>query len=149
MFDRFFEEVDVGDEWESMGRTITEADIVNFAGVSGDYYPLHMDAEYAAATRFGGRIAHGMLVLSVATGLMNFTPGVIVAFYGMDRIRFIRPTFIGDTIKVRLKAASKENREDGTGVIVCKTEIINQEGRAVTAGTLRMMVNHAPVAVKS
>ena len=149
MFDKYFGEVAVGEVWESKGRTITEADIVNFAGVSGDYYPLHMDREYAEATQFGGRIAHGMLVLSVATGLMNFTEGVIVAFYGMDKIRFVSPTFIGDTIKVRLAAADKEDRGDGTGVIVCQTEIINQDGRTVTAGTLRMLVNHAPVAVES
>ncbi|KZE40290.1 dehydratase [Bhargavaea cecembensis] len=145
MFDKYYEEINVGEEWDSKGRTITETDIVNFAGVSGDFYPLHMDREYAKNTPFGKPIAHGMLVLSVATGLMNLTPGIIAAFYGMDKIRFVRPTFIGDTIKVRMKASDKQERNNGTGVIACKTEIINQNGDTVIAGTLRMLVNRVPV----
>jgi 3-hydroxybutyryl-CoA dehydratase len=145
MFDKYYEEINVGEEWESKGRTITETDIVNFAGVSGDFYPLHMDREYAKNTPFGEPIAHGMLVLSVATGLMNLTPGIIAAFYGMDKIRFVRPTFIGDTIKVRMKVSDKQERNNGTGVIACKTEIINQNGDTVIAGTLRMLVNQVPV----
>lgn len=145
MFDKYYGAIHVGEEWESKGRTITETDIVNFAGVSGDFYPLHMDREYAKTTPFGEPIAHGMLVLSVATGLMNLTPGIIAAFYGMDKIRFVRPTFIGDTVKVRLKVSDKQERNNGTGVIACKTEIINQSGDTVIAGTLRMLVNQAPV----
>lgn len=145
MFNKYYGEVEVGEEWMSGGRTITEADIVNFAGVSGDFYPLHLDREYAKSTLFGKPIAHGMLVLSVATGLMNFKPGIIAAFYGMDKIRFVRPTFIGDTVKVRLTAADKQEGKSGTGVIVCNTEIINQNGETVIAGTLRMLVNKAPV----
>ena len=145
MFNKHYDEVEVGEEWVSDGRTITEADIVNFAGVSGDFYPLHMDREYAGNTPFGKPIAHGMLVLSIATGLMNFTPGIIAAFYGMDNIRFVRPTFIGDTIKVRMKADDKQERKNGTGVIACKTEIVNQNDETVIAGTFRMLVNQAPV----
>ncbi|MFC7365029.1 MULTISPECIES: MaoC/PaaZ C-terminal domain-containing protein [Bhargavaea] len=145
MFNKYYEEVEVGEEWVSGGRTITEADIVNFAGVSGDFYPLHLDREYAKNTPFGEPIAHGMLVLSIATGLMNFTPGVIAAFYGMDHIRFVRPTLIGDTIKVRMKAAEKMERKNGTGVIAYKTEIVNQHGDAVIAGKLRLLLNQAPV----
>lgn len=145
MFNKHYDEVEVGEEWVSGGRTITEADIVNFAGVSGDFYPLHMDREYAGNTPFGKPIAHGMLVLSIATGLMNFTLGIIAAFYGMDNIRFVCPTFIGDTIKVRMKADDKQERKNGAGVIACKTEIVNQNDEMVIAGTFRMLVNQAPV----
>jgi 3-hydroxybutyryl-CoA dehydratase len=143
MFNKYYGEVEVGEEWESGGRTITEADIVNFAGVSGDFYPLHIDREYAKNTPFGEPIAHGMLVLSVATGLMNFTPGIIAAFYGMDKIRFVRPTLIGDTIRVRMKVTDKQERKNGTGVIAYETEIVNQRGEAVIAGTLRLLLNMA------
>ncbi|MED5078355.1 MaoC/PaaZ C-terminal domain-containing protein [Geobacillus stearothermophilus] len=99
-FDRPFEQYALGERHRSRGRTITEADIVRFAGVSGDFYPLHMDQEYAKRTPFGERIAHGMLTLSAATGLWMMELGVVLAFYGIDSLRFVRPVKIGDTIYV-------------------------------------------------
>lgn len=84
MFNRTFDQYAIGEKWVSRGRTVTEADLVNFAGVSGDFYALHTDAEYAKSTPFGQRVAHGMLVLSISTGLMEFTPGIVLAFYGID-----------------------------------------------------------------
>ncbi len=87
---------------ESAARTITEADIVMFASLSGDWNPIHTDAEFAKKTIFGQRIAHGLLTLSVVAGLLvrlGLTERTIVAFYGIDKLRFTKPVFIGDTIK--------------------------------------------------
>ena len=88
LFARYLDDLDVGDSFTTKGRTITEADLVNFAALTWDTYPLHVDAEWAAKTMFGERIAHGMLVLSYAAGLVPMQPGPIVAFYGMDKVRF-------------------------------------------------------------
>ena len=100
----FFEEFQIGDATDSVGRTITEADIVNFAGISGDYNLIHTDAEYARGHLFGQRVAHGLLVLSVASGLavrLGFMEDTIVAFRGLDW-RFTAPVFAGDTVRVRV-----------------------------------------------
>ena len=84
LFARYGDDLEVGDSFTTKGRTITEADLVNFAALTWDTYPLHVDAEWASKTMFGERIAHGMLVLSYAAGLVPMQPGPIVAFYGMD-----------------------------------------------------------------
>ncbi len=89
---KYYEDFEVGYVDTTRARTITEADIVNFAAFSGDWYPLHTDVEYAKKGPFGERIAHGMLVLSVAVGLMPLYEMAIVAFYGMDKVRFTAPT---------------------------------------------------------
>src|SRR4051794_6074204 len=88
MPDRYFEEFEIGQKWITRGRTVTEADIVNFAGVSSDFFPLHMDQDYASKTRFGQRIAHGYLVLSMASGMVPADPEKVEGLYGLDRVRF-------------------------------------------------------------
>ena len=98
MFDRVFSAYQIGESWESRGRTVTESDLVMFAAFSGDWHPLHTDREWAQKGPFGQRIAHGMLTLSLATGLMVFKPGIVLAFYGIDRVRFVKPTYIQDTL---------------------------------------------------
>ena len=104
LFARYADDLEVGDSFTTKGRTITEADLVNFAALTWDTYPLHVDAEWASKTMFGERIAHGMLVLSYAAGLVPMEPGPIVAFYGMDKVRFFAPTKIGDTLRVHVGA---------------------------------------------
>ncbi|RME55597.1 MAG: dehydratase, partial [Caldilineae bacterium] len=106
----YFEEFEIGDACESVGRTITEADIVNFAALSGDWNRIHTDAEYSKQQMFGQRIAHGLLVLSVASGLavrLGFMEETVQAFMKLDW-QFRRPVFIGDT--VRLRATVKEKK---------------------------------------
>ncbi|MGB9905590.1 MAG: MaoC/PaaZ C-terminal domain-containing protein, partial [Desulfotomaculales bacterium] len=100
MLSKFYDELEVGAKTRSRGRTITETDIVLFSAFSGDWYPLHTDIEYASQTPFKQRIAHGLLVLSVASGLITINPDVVYAFYGMESVRFFHPTFIGDTLYV-------------------------------------------------
>ncbi|MDA8192411.1 MAG: MaoC/PaaZ C-terminal domain-containing protein [Thermaerobacter sp.] len=139
MFTKTFEQYRMGDSWRSRGRTITEADLVMFAAFSGDWYPLHTDREWAAQGPFGQRIAHGMLVLSVATGLMVMDPGIVLAFYGMDRVRFVAPTFIGDTISVELAIAALTPKPKG-GLVAASSTIRKQSGDAVAISTLKILV---------
>ncbi len=118
----------------SRTRTITETDIVNFAGISGDFVELHMSETYAVQGPFGRRIAHGTLVFSIAVGLgvqMNQVQDTVIAFYGVDRLRFTRPVFIGDTIHVVKKVISKEAKEPGRGLVTFETSVLNQNDELV------------------
>lgn len=135
-----FEETDIGETTTTRGRTITEADVMNFAGVSGDFNHLHTDAEAMAESAFGQRIAHGALIFSAMTGLLWQGRGGgeqsdVVAFYGVDRLRFTAPTFIGDTIHVELEVADKEPRDHpvANGVVRYQVEVKNQDDEVVLA----------------
>ncbi len=115
-----FYDIEEGDTSVTPGRTITEADIVNFAGVSGDFNHLHLDEERMSESMFGERIAHGMLVLSAATGLIWQTRSKaeresVVAFYGLDKLRFRAPVYVGDTIHVEGEVIETQEKEDGPG----------------------------------
>ncbi|PIC97906.1 MaoC/PaaZ C-terminal domain-containing protein [Sporosarcina sp. P29] len=142
MFNKRFEHFEVGETWRSRGRTITESDLVMFSAFSGDWHPLHTDKEYAENnTPFKQRIAHGMLVLSAATGLQIMEPEIIVAFYGIDHLRFIQPTFINDTIHVELEVTELADKKNGTGVVTAIQKIIKQTGEPVTTGVLKVLIN--------
>ncbi len=137
---RYYDDFQVGDIEVTRARTITEADIVNFAAFSGDWYPLHTDIEYAKKSPFGERIAHGMLVLSVATGLMPLYEMAIIAFYGMDKVRFTAPTKIGDTIHVELEVIEKRDKGELGGVVILKESVKNQRGEDVAISTLKVLI---------
>ncbi len=141
---RYFEDFQMGDVETTRARTITEADIVNFAAFSGDWYPLHTDVEYAKKGPFGERIAHGMLVLSVATGLMPLYEMAIVAFYGMDKVRFTAPTRIGDTIHVELEVVDRQDKGDIGGVVALKESIRNQKGEDVAVSIMKVLIARKP-----
>jgi acyl dehydratase len=129
-----FDELSLGDTLESRGRTVTEADIVAFASLSGDWAPLHTDAVAAAAGPFGARIAHGGLTISISTGLEFSLLGDaenIVAFYGMDRVRFLKPVFIGDTIRLHGEVIALEPKDDTRGVVTVRQQLVNQDGDVV------------------
>jgi 3-hydroxybutyryl-CoA dehydratase len=140
MITDYYDELEVGMRGRSRGRTITEADVVGFAGLSGDWHPLHTDAEYAAHGPFGARIGHGMLTLAVTTGLMTLSPEAIEAFYGMDRVRFLRPVMLGDTIRVETTLEEKIPRDGGGGKVVVKGEVINQSDQPVLAFQMIFLV---------
>lgn len=144
MPDRFFEEFQVGQRWTTRGRTVTEADIVNFAGVSADFFPLHMDRQFAEGTRFGQRIAHGMLVLSMASGLVPADPAKVEALYGLDRVRWVKPVFIGDTIRVLMEVTEKQDRSDASGVVTFVQTVINQRDEPVLVNQYRLLMRKAP-----
>jgi 3-hydroxybutyryl-CoA dehydratase len=139
----YFEDYAVGSVTTSRGRTITEADIVNFAGLSGDFIELHMNEEYAAKGPFGRRIAHGALVFSISTGLSAQASrfhDTVIAFYGVDKLRFTRPVFIGDTIHVVKKVIAAEKKTGDRGVVCFETTVLNQNGQPVLVYSDRLMV---------
>ena len=141
MLNKPFEQFEVGETWTSRGRTITESDIVNFSGVSGDFFPLHTDSEYVKNTIFKQRIAHGLLVLSIGTGLLEMSPKAVVAFYGIEKLRFLKPTFIGDTIHLELKVTDLKDKGNGTGVVTFQQEIIKQTGETVVTAEYKFLIN--------
>ncbi|TQR15431.1 MaoC/PaaZ C-terminal domain-containing protein [Psychrobacillus soli] len=145
MFDKYFEDFQLGDVWESKGRTITEADIVMFSALSGDWFPLHTNIEYAKETQYKQRIAHGMLVLSITTGLVHFEPGVVVAFYGMDKVRFTNPTFIGDTIHLTGKVIDLKSKGSNQGVVTVLQEVKKQTGEIVAVFEMKLLVNQKTI----
>jgi 3-hydroxybutyryl-CoA dehydratase len=139
----YFEEFEVGLELETRGRTITETDIVSFAGVSGDFNPMHTDAAYAAGTPFGQRVAHGLLGLSIASGLsyqMGFLEGTVLAFTGLDW-KFREPIFIGDTIRVQVKVTKlRAMRAAGGGFVTFEVKAVNQDNKVTQKGEWTVLV---------
>lgn len=139
---RYFDEIQVGEEYVSPGRTITEADIVLFAGLSGDYNVLHTDAEFMKRSIFGERIAHGLLGLAVQSGLLarGMRPYATLAFLGL-RWKFKGPIKIGDTITVRAKVLDKrETSKKDRGIITLQRLVVNQKGEVVQEGETDVMV---------
>lgn len=140
---RCFEDMHVGDTVTSPARTITEADVTLFAGLSGDYNPLHTDATHAEATPFGQRIAHGLLGLAVASGLVaraGLTDANVLAFMGLTW-KFRKPVFFGDTIHVRTEVAqTRPMPSAGAGIVTLKVAVLNQEGKVVQEGEWRLML---------
>jgi acyl dehydratase len=133
--EQFFEDYQIGFTRRSFGRTITEADVVLHAGQTGDFFPHHMDAEWCATQDFKQRIAHGTLVLSVGIGMTANTINPRSMSYGYDRVRFIRPVFIADTITVTAKIAEKRDhpKRRTHGIVVEAVDITNQRGETVLA----------------
>ena len=142
----YYEDFTLGLEHVTRGRTITEADIVNFAGISGDFVELHTNQEYARQGPFGKRIAHGLLTLAISSGLMvrmNLTTDTIVAFYGIDKLRFTKPVFIGDTIHVRKRVL--ETMEKGqAGVVTFETSVLNQNNELVLVYRDKLVIKKRP-----
>lgn len=138
----FFDDVVEGQEWESLARTVTQTDIVNFAGISGDYNPIHIDHEFAKTTPFRQVMAHGLLVLSMGSGLGLMAPPMrTLAFMDIKEWHFREPVFIGDTIHVRSKVLEKEMRARGRrGVVTWQRQIINQKGKIVQEGITQTLV---------
>jgi 3-hydroxybutyryl-CoA dehydratase len=134
-----FDLLEPGARFRTRGRTITEADVVSFAALTGDGHPLHTDAEWAAGSQFGGRIAHGSLVLSYCVGLMPFDPELVLALRGFERVAFKRPVRIGDTIHVEGEIESKRELDDATGLVVLGWRIVNQDGAAVALAKARVL----------
>uniref|UniRef100_A0A7J2TJQ8 Dehydratase n=1 Tax=Archaeoglobus fulgidus TaxID=2234 RepID=A0A7J2TJQ8_ARCFL len=138
----FFEDFSLGMKFETAGRTVTEADIVNFAGISGDWNSIHVDEEFARRTRFGKRIAHGLLTLAIVSGLitrLRMTEDSLIAFYGIDRLRFTKPVFIGDTIRAIVEVEEKDDKGD-YGVIGFKITAINQREEIVMVAKFKTAV---------
>lgn len=146
---RFFDDFAVGDCFVTAARTVTESDVALFAGLSGDYNPLHTDAEYAGAAGYGGRIAHGVLGLAVATGLkfrLGIFDGSVVAVLGLEWT-FKGPIRIGDTIHCTLVIEAKRlTRNPERGILLQRMQVINQRLEVVQEGVHTVMLRTRPAA---
>jgi len=138
----FFDDVEIGQEWLSPGRTVTQTDIVNFAGLSGDFNPIHVDHEFAKTTPYHGPIAHGLLILSISSGLaLHHPPMRTLAFISVRTWQFRGPVFIGDTIRVHTRVLEKEVKGRGRrGRIAWERRILNQEDKVVQEGITETLV---------
>lgn len=143
----FFEEFTIGDSVESAGRTVTEADIVMFAGLSGDYNLIHTDEEYSKGQMFGRRVAHGLLILSIASGMavrLGFMEDTVMAFRSLEW-KFSAPVFAGDTIHLRVTVdETKPMARLGGGLVRFGMEVINQRGEVVNRGTWDILCKSKP-----
>jgi acyl dehydratase len=146
----YWEEWDIDAEFRSAARTVTEADLVIFAGLSGDYNPLHTDEEFCKKTEFGTRIAHGPLIYSIAAGLLfqlHLYDDTLIAFLGFDSLRFTKPVKPGDTIHARIKVLEKrETSRPDRGVMKRQLQVVNQRGDVVQEGVQAFLLKRKPQA---
>lgn len=144
----YFEEFQLGMTIISPGRTVTESDIVSFAGLSGDYNLIHTDAEYSRETPFGARVAHGLLGLAIVSGLAVRTgvlEGTVLAFREINEWKFVRPVYIGDTIHALLEVTeTKELRRLGGGAVSIDFDVRNQKDETVMKGNWKVLVASRP-----
>lgn len=143
---KYFEDYTAGTTRQTPGRTITETDFVVHAGHTGDFFPHHIDAEFAKTTPFGQRIAHGTMTFAIGIGLTAGEINPAAFTYGYERLRFPRPVFIGDTIHTQLTIGSKEDdpKRPHHGRVVEKVEVVNQHGQTVLACEHILLVEKRP-----
>jgi acyl dehydratase len=143
----FFDDFQVGQRFVSGRRTVTETDVVNFAGLSGDFNPLHTDEVFARETPFGQRIAHGMLGVAIATGLSNqmgIFEGTTIALMKVES-NFKAPLFIHDTIHLELEVTDvRTTSKPDRGVLSCRAQVVNQRGEAIVDGPWLLMMRRRP-----
>jgi acyl dehydratase len=144
----YWEEWEVGKSYETAARTVTETDVVNFAGISGDYNPLHINEEYCKKTQFGTRIAHGPLIYAIAAGLLfqlHLYDDTLIAFLGFESLKFTKPVKIGDTIhaKVIVTEVTETSKPD-RGVMKRQLQVINQHGEVVQDGIQAFLMKRKP-----
>ena len=130
-FDKGFNELEVGERFTTDSRTIGDADIMGFAALTGDTHPQHTDADWAQTSRFGERIAHGLLVLSCAAGLVPFDPDRVVALRKVGDAVFKAPVRIGDSIRVEGEVTKTRDLDDEHGLVECRWKVLNQDGKMV------------------
>ena len=135
MPEKYWDEFTVGDQYDTIAITVTETHVVNWAGLTMDFYPLHMDEEYAARTQFGRRVVHGPLIFALAVGLMGLTREAkdsVIAWLGVDNMRIPAPVFIGDTIKLHVEVMElRETKKPGQGFCKMRYQVTNQRDEHV------------------
>ena len=141
-----FESLEAGQAFTSRGRTVTEADVVGFAALTGDWHPQHADATWAAESPFGERIAHGMLVISIAAGLVPFDPERVVALRRVSDATFKRPVRFGDTIRVQGRIAETSDVGEDAGLVAFTWSVVNQDERVVCRARVEVLWRREPQA---
>lgn len=150
----FLEDYAVDETLISPARTITESDVLTFAGLTGDWHPLHTDTVYAGNSMFGQRIVHGMLTLAVGSTLVLrlgpyvYIPKGFIAFYGIENVRFVRPVFLGDTIHSVNRVEALVVKDDARGILQYHGEVLNQREETVLVWTSRMLVGRRPAGAR-
>ena len=134
-----FESLEAGQAFTTRGRTVTEADVVAFAALTGDWHPQHADAQWAAESPFGERIAHGLFVISLAGGLVPFDPERVVALRRVGDVVFKRPVHFGDTLHVEGRIAELEPATDDAGLVTFAWNVVNQDGRVVCRARVEVL----------
>ena len=145
-FSEDFDTLSPGASFVSPARTITESDLVSFSALTGDWHPQHADAEWAARSDFGERVAHGMLVLSYAVGLVPIDPDRVVALRGVDEVAFKRPVKIGDTIRVEGRVEETKPLSDQVGLVTFAWRIVNQAGELAVRAKVTVLWRRAEIA---
>ena len=145
LFERDFDALEPGERFVTPGRTVSEADIAQFAALTGDAHPQHVDAAWAAGSRFGEQIAHGLLVLSFAAGSMPFDPERVVALRRVGDAVFKQPVLIGDTVHVEGEVVSVRPIDDENGLVECRWRVLNQHGRLVLRTSVELVWRRAAV----
>lgn len=143
----YFEDFELDRQTSTRGRTITESDVMTFAGLTGDFVELHTNEEYAKTTPFGRRIAHGALVFSVSVGLATRTgmlDDTVIAFAGVDKLRFVAPVFLGDTVHVVKRVAERKELGAETGTVTFETRVLNQDDKLVLVYADKLLVKRRP-----
>ena len=141
MIYEYFDDIKVGEKKVSRSRTVTEADVVMFCMFTGNWLQIHSDAEFTKTTAFGERVVQGILVHTLIPGLFPIPdPGIIIFAYGVDRIRYLKPTRIGDTLHVESQVNRKEEKGPDRGVVDIEYHVINQKGETVQIATQRLLV---------
>lgn len=150
MPEKYWDDFTVGDTFKSMGITVTEAHVVAWAGLTMDFYPLHMDAEYAAQTPFKQRVVHGPLTFALAVGLMGMTreaKDAVIAWLGVDNMRIPAPVFIGDTIKLRAEVTElKETKRPSQGFCCMRYQVSNQRSEVVMEFDMNFLMHRRETA---
>ncbi|HBY95407.1 MAG: MaoC/PaaZ C-terminal domain-containing protein [Ardenticatenaceae bacterium] len=145
MPEKFWDDFHVGDRFSTMGITVTEAHVVTWAGLTMDFYPLHMDKEFAAGTVFGERIVHGPLTFAMAVGLVGLT-GIakdsVIAWLGVDNMKIPAPVKIGDTVQVRVEVTEKrETKKNDQGFTMMRYDVVNQNDQMVMAFDMKFLMH--------
>lgn len=146
MFNKPFNELVLGLRSRSRGRTITETDVVNFCGLTGNWLDIHADAEFAKGSQFGQRVVQGGLVFVVSNALFSFDGGVIAAFYGVDKLRFRKPVFIGDTLHAETEIIGLREKGESHGVATALLQTLNQHGEVVLSCDFSVLLHRVRVA---
>lgn len=141
-------ELAIGQKARSRGRTITETDVVNFCGLTGNWLEIHSNAEFAKKTLFGQRVVQGGLVFVISNALFGFDSAVVEAFYGVDKLRFIKPTFIGDTLHAESEITAMKDKGDRHGVVTAHLKAVNQRGETVLSCEFSLLIRRERLAAE-